>query len=146
MSNVVQSTGSCCGGKTTEVPAVTEVATNSCCGENCSCETCTCSSVLTSSLTETDAASLAGGFAALSDPVRLRLVNLLATAPEGAISVCDLIGPLGKSQSTVSHHLKVLSDAGLVSGDKHGRLISYRLVNDRVTALKNAIDKEHAHV
>lgn len=146
MRNVIQSTGSCCGEEMTEALRTPEAEAGSCCGESCSCDGCTCSSVLTSTLTETDAASLAGGFAALSDPVRLRLVNLLATAPDGAISVCDLIAPLGKSQSTVSHHLKVLSDAGLVSGDKHGRLISYRLASDRVTALKNAIDREHAHV
>lgn len=120
---------------------------NSCdCGEMCQCENCACSSVLASSLTEQDAADVAAGFAALADPVRLRLVNLLATAPQGAISVCDLIQPLGKSQSTVSHHMKILADAGIVAGDKHGRLISYRLVKERIDALKNAIDERHAHV
>jgi ArsR family transcriptional regulator len=81
----------------------------------------------------------------LADPVRLRLVSLLATAPTGAACGCDLIAPLGKSQSTVSHHLKVLADAGLVTGAKQGRLISYRLVDERVAALKNALAKEHTH-
>lgn len=116
------------------------------CGDNCQCENCSCASVLSTSLSPAQATALASGFAALADPVRLRLFSLLATAPEGAISVCDLISPLGKSQSTVSHHMKVLAEAGLVSGDKNGRLISYRVVDDQITALKNAVDRTHAHV
>jgi ArsR family transcriptional regulator, arsenate/arsenite/antimonite-responsive transcriptional repressor len=117
------------------------------CGDNCQCVDCSCGSVLYSSLEEADALELSEGFAALSDPVRLRLLNLLATAPsEAGISVCDLISPLGKSQSTVSHHMKVLADAGLVEGDKQGRLTSYRVVTSRVSALQRAIGQEHARV
>jgi ArsR family transcriptional regulator len=118
----------------------------SCCsGEVCTCEDCTCPSFLSTALTEDSAVPLAAGFAALADPVRLRMVSLLSTAPDGTARVCDLIAPLGKSQSTVSHHLKVLGDAGLVVGDKQGRLIAYRLIDERLDALKNALAKEHSH-
>jgi ArsR family transcriptional regulator len=121
----------------------------SCCagadGGRCTCIDCNCRSFLSTELTEALATPLASGFAALADPVRLRLVSLLATAPAGVTCVCDLIAPLGKSQSTVSHHLKVLLDAGLVTGEKQGRQISYRLVEERLIALKSALTKEHAH-
>ena len=120
--------------------------TASCCsGGVCTCADCTCPSFLSTALTEDSAAPLAAGFAALADPVRLRLVSLLSTAPDGTARVCDLIAPLGKSQSTVSHHLKVLGAAGLVVGDKQGRLIAYRLIDERLDALKKALAKEHTH-
>jgi ArsR family transcriptional regulator, arsenate/arsenite/antimonite-responsive transcriptional repressor len=101
--------------------------------------------VLTNSLTQAAVASLAAGFAALADPVRLRLVSLLAAAANRQACGCDLIAPLGKSQSTVSHHLKVLGDAGLVTSDKTGRQIAYRLVEERFDALQTALAKEHSH-
>ena len=65
--------------------------------------------------TPTDAAELAHGFTALADPVRLRVLSILAAAPDGEVCVCDFVEPLGKSQPTVSHHLKILSEAGLVA-------------------------------
>lgn len=119
-----------------------------CCSNSgpCECGTgCKCASVLDSTLADEAASSLAGGFAALADPARLKLVSLLATAPDGAVCICDLTGPLGKSQSTVSHHMKVLADAGLVIGEKQGRLNAYRIVNERIEALKNSLTKEHTH-
>lgn len=120
--------------------------TPACCsGEVCRCSECTCPSFLAIPLGEAAAAPLADGFAALADPVRLRLVSLLATTPDGAACVCNLIAPLGKSQSTVSHHLKVLADAGIVRGDKQGRMTSYRLVEERLDALRSALTKEHVH-
>ncbi|HWG95208.1 MAG TPA: metalloregulator ArsR/SmtB family transcription factor, partial [Mycobacteriales bacterium] len=64
------------------------------------------------------AEELARQFAALSDPVRLRLVSLLATAEGGAVCACDLVEPVGKSQPTVSHHLRVLVDSGLAVSEK----------------------------
>jgi ArsR family transcriptional regulator, arsenate/arsenite/antimonite-responsive transcriptional repressor len=127
-------------------PLPPEAEAMSCCsGRVCMCGECTCPSLLSTTLTEATATPLAAGFAALADPVRLRLVSLLATAPTGTGCVCDLIVPLGKSQSTVSHHLKVLADAGLVTGEKQGRLISYRLIDERLDALKMALTKEHIH-
>ena len=73
-----------------------------------------CPSVLAEPLAETDAEDLARVFAALSDPVRLRLLSLVAQA--GEICSCDLQDPLGKAQPTVSHHTKVLAEAGLLAG------------------------------
>jgi ArsR family transcriptional regulator, arsenate/arsenite/antimonite-responsive transcriptional repressor len=123
-----------------------EVAAATCCsGAVCTCVDCPCPSVLTSALPEASAAALADGFAALSDPVRLRLVSLLANATDGGACVCDLMAPLGRSQSTVSHHLKVLGDAGLITGDRQGRQIRYCLVEERLNALKIALSKEHVH-
>ncbi len=118
----------------------------SCCsGKVCTCEDCTCPSFLSTTLTEATATALADGFAALADPVRLRLVSLLATSPDGTARVCDLIAPLHKSQSTVSHHLKVLGAAGLVTGRRQGRLTEYRLVDERLAALRLALAEEHIH-
>jgi ArsR family transcriptional regulator, arsenate/arsenite/antimonite-responsive transcriptional repressor len=87
-------------------------------------------------LGETDAAELAKGFAALADPARLRILSLLASAVEGEVCVCDLVDPIGRSQPTVSHHLKVLSEAGLIIGDKRGRWVWYRTVPDRLAQLR----------
>ena len=79
-------------------------------------------------MSELDAETLAASLKALADPARLRLLSLLA-ANEGCEScVCDLVEPLGLSQPTVSHHLKVLVDAGLVSREKRGVWAYYALV------------------
>jgi ArsR family transcriptional regulator len=99
-----------------------------------------CASVLAAPLGATDAAELAAGFSALADPVRLRVLSILAAAPEGEVCVCDFVEPLAKSQPTVSHHLKVLSDAGLVQGDRRGKWVWYSLNRDRLAALRSAID------
>jgi ArsR family transcriptional regulator, arsenate/arsenite/antimonite-responsive transcriptional repressor len=123
-----------------------DAAVASCCsGTVCTCVDCHCPSFLTSTLPEASAAPLADGFAALADPVRLRLLSLLATAADGGACVCDVIAPLGRSQSTVSHHLKVLGDAGLITGDRQGRQTRYRLVEERLNALRTALSKEHVH-
>ena len=77
---------------------------------------------------------------ALADPVRLRVLSILAAAPEGEVCVCDFVEPLGKSQPTVSHHLKILSEAGLVHGDRRGKWVWYSLNRDRLAELRAAID------
>jgi ArsR family transcriptional regulator, arsenate/arsenite/antimonite-responsive transcriptional repressor len=99
-----------------------------------------CPSVLSAPLDATDAAELASGFSALSDPVRLRVLSMLADAEAGEVCVCDFVGPLGKSQPTISHHLKILSEAGLVQGEKRGRWVWYSLNRDRLASLRSAID------
>ena len=99
-----------------------------------------CPSVLASPLGSRKAAELAKAFSALADPVRLRVLSILAAAPAGGVCVCDLIEPLGKSQPTVSHHLKVLGEAGLVHGDRRGKWVWYSLDRDRLAALRSAID------
>lgn len=98
-----------------------------------------CASVLDAPLSEPDAEIVARGFAALAEPARLRLLSLLAAADDGEVCACDLVEPLGKTQPTVSHHLKVLSEAGLVTGDKRGRWVWYRVVPERLESLQQAI-------
>lgn len=86
-----------------------------------------------------DAAVLARRFAALADPVRLRLLSLLATSPEGGVCACDLVEPAGRSQPTVSHHLKILREAGLVTSEKRGVNIWYATVPAALDDLRDAI-------
>ena len=99
-----------------------------------------CASVLAAPLDTTDAAELAAGFSALADPVRLRVLSMLAASPEGEVCVCDFVEPLAKSQPTVSHHLRVLSDAGLVQGDRRGKWVWYSLNRGRLEELRSAIE------
>jgi len=99
-------------------------------------ESC-CASVLTAPLTQADAESLARGFAALADPVRLRLLSLIAACDE--VCACELLQPLGKSQPTVSHHTKALAEAGLIVGEKRGRWVYWRVVTEQVDALRRAL-------
>jgi ArsR family transcriptional regulator len=98
-----------------------------------------CASVLAAPLADDQARELARGFAALSDPARLRLLSILAASDAGEVCACDFVEPLGKSQPTVSHHLKVLSEAGLVTGEKRGRWVWYAIVPDRLEALRAAL-------
>jgi len=95
--------------------------------------------VLGEPIDERTASDLATGFHALADPARLRLLSLIAGQPEGEVCACELVEPLGKSQPTVSHHLKVLYEAGLVDRDKRGSWIWYRVVPERVAALRAAL-------
>jgi ArsR family transcriptional regulator len=99
-----------------------------------------CPSVLTAPLDGPDAAELAKGFTALADPVRLRVLSMLAAAPTGEVCVCDFVEPLGKSQPTISHHLKILGEAGLVHGDRRGKWVWYSLDRDRLARLRGALD------
>jgi ArsR family transcriptional regulator len=99
-----------------------------------------CASVLAAPLDTMEAAELASGFSALADPVRLRVLSILAASPEGEVCVCDFVEPLAKSQPTVSHHLKILSEAGLVQGDRRGKWVWYSLNRGRLAALRSAID------
>lgn len=98
-----------------------------------------CTPLVLAPLPEADASVLSEGFAALGDPVRLRLVSLLANADGGAVCVCDLTEPVGRSQGTVSHHLKVLSNAGLVTSEKRGRNMWYSVVPSALEALRAAL-------
>jgi ArsR family transcriptional regulator len=96
-----------------------------------------CGSVTEAPLSEDDATELARVLGALADPVRLRLLSLVAAQSE--ICSCDLERPLGKSQPTISHHTKVLSDAGLLSGEKRGRWMWWRVQTDRLAAIRAAL-------
>ena len=101
-----------------------------------------CARVLEAPLGEPDAAELAHVFAALADPVRLRLLSLIAAA--GEICSCDLLGPLDRSQPTVSHHTKVLADAGLIAGEKRGRWVWWSVVPARVAEVRDALTSADA--
>lgn len=86
-----------------------------------------------------DAADMAPVLAALADPVRLRIVSMLAAAPGGSACGCDLEEPLGLSQPTVSHHLKILREAGLVEGRREGRWVYYSVVPERLEEITEAL-------
>jgi ArsR family transcriptional regulator len=86
-----------------------------------------------------EADALAGRLGAVADPVRLGVLSIIANSPSGEVCACDFVEPLGKSQPTVSHHLKVLTEAGLIEGDKRGRWIWYRLGDDAVGSLAKAL-------
>ncbi|MBW3650433.1 MAG: metalloregulator ArsR/SmtB family transcription factor [Actinobacteria bacterium] len=101
--------------------------------------TACCPTAPAAPLSEDRAAELARGFAALADPARLRLLGIMSTAEAGEVCGCELVEPLGKSQPTVSHHLKVLADAGLVVGSRRGRWVWYRLVPERLAELRHAL-------
>ena len=81
---------------------------------------------------------LAEWYGVLADSTRLRLLSLIATAGE-ACAACDIVEPLGVSQPTVSHHLKVLHEAGLVEREKRGRWVYYRPVPERLSVLSRAL-------
>lgn len=96
-----------------------------------------CVPITQSALGEKDAAELAGLFGALSDPVRLRLLSMVAA--EGEVCSCNLEGPLGKSQPTISHHTRVLAEAGLIEGEKRGRWTWWHLVPEQVERLRGLL-------
>lgn len=98
-----------------------------------------CSSVTGGALAIEDAEQLARMFKALGDPTRVRLLSLIAAAPEREACICDLIEPVGLTQPTVSHHMKQLVDAGIVVREQRGRWAFYRLVEDTLTALSGAL-------
>jgi ArsR family transcriptional regulator, arsenate/arsenite/antimonite-responsive transcriptional repressor len=96
-----------------------------------------CPSLLAAPLAHDDAEDLAAVFAAMADPVRLRLLSLVADA--GEVCSCNLLEPLGKSQPTISHHTKVLADAGLIRGEKRGRWVWWQIVPERLDAVRNSL-------
>ena len=98
-----------------------------------------CASLLRSRLGKDDAETLATAFKAIADPGRLRLLSFIAGQPGSEACVCNLIQPLGLSQPTVSHHLKVLTEAGLLARERRGTWMFYRLVPQRVEALRQAL-------
>lgn len=97
-----------------------------------------CAPLLDEPLAAQEAGMMAEWYGVLADPTRLRLLSLIATAGE-ACAACDLVDPLGVSQPTVSHHLKVLREAGLVASEKRGRWVYYRPVPERLGILSRAI-------
>lgn len=98
-------------------------------------DTC-CRPVTAGVLDEAEAEELASMFKALADPARLRLLSMVASSPEGEVCACDLVEPSGKSQPTVSHHMSLLVEAGLLTREKRGRWAWYRVAPERLGALQ----------
>ena len=96
-----------------------------------------CPSVTESPLSDVQAATLSHTYAALADPVRLKLLSLIAAS--GEMCSCDLLVPLAKSQPTVSHHTKILSEAGLITGDKRGRWVYWSVEPTRTAFVRGAL-------
>jgi ArsR family transcriptional regulator len=96
-----------------------------------------CPPVTGAPLSEAAAAELARILSALADPVRLRLVSLVAA--NGEVCSCDLEEPLGRSQPTISHHTRVLVEAGLLVGEKRGRWTWWSLVPGRLAEVRAAL-------
>ena len=94
-----------------------------------------CAPLVREPLSAAGADQLAGVLKALADPARLRLLSMIAAHEGGEACVCDLTEPLGLSQPTVSHHLKVLLDTGLVTRDKRGVWAYFRLVPQALVGL-----------
>lgn len=107
--------------------ATSEATTAGCCG-----------TAIDTGLTEARATELAAGFAALADPVRLRLFSLVAAA--GEICSCDLQEPLDRSQPTISHHTKILAEAGLITGEKRGRWMWWSVAPNRIAQLRTSME------
>ncbi|HET9649915.1 MAG TPA: metalloregulator ArsR/SmtB family transcription factor [Microlunatus sp.] len=98
-----------------------------------------CAPVTAGVLDDDTAARLAHLFKALADPTRVKLVSLIAAADGGEACVCDLIEPVQLSQPTVSHHMKLLVDAGLVTREQRGKWAYYRVVNTTLSAMAQAL-------
>ena len=90
-------------------------------------------------LSSAEAEALARVFKALADPVRLRLLSMIAGAHDGEACVCELTVGFQLSGPTISHHLKVLREAGLIEGDRRGTWIYYRAVPQALEAASTAL-------
>ncbi len=90
-------------------------------------------------LTRADAEAMARIFKALGDPTRVQLLSLIAAHEGGEACICDLTEPVGLSQPTVSHHMKQLADAGLVTRQQRGKWAYYRVVEEALTSVGEAV-------
>jgi ArsR family transcriptional regulator len=103
-----------------------------------------CSPLTGGVLDETAAEELAGVLKALADPVRLRLVSLIAAAPSGEVCACDLPAAVDRTQPTVSHHLTQLVRAGLLDREQRGKWAWFRLNPDGFAAIRAALAEQPA--
>ena len=98
-----------------------------------------CEPVLVEPIAADEADELARGFKLLSDPVRLRILSLIANAPGATMCGCDLPGILDRSQPTVSHHLSLLTEAGLLTREQRGKWAWFSVEPGRVSVLRDAL-------
>lgn len=101
--------------------------------------TACCVPRITSALTAEEADRVARVFKALGDPTRVRLLSLIAAGAGGEACICDLTEPVGLSQGTVSHHMKLLADAGLVTREQRGKWAYFALNVDAMDAAADAL-------
>jgi len=101
--------------------------------------TATCPPLLAGALEPEDAESLAGALRALADPARLRILSLIQAQPEGEACVCHLTEPLGLTQPTVSHHMRVLLDAGLVAREQRGSWAYFSVISEQLASLRELL-------
>jgi ArsR family transcriptional regulator, arsenate/arsenite/antimonite-responsive transcriptional repressor len=99
-----------------------------------------CAPLLREPISASQAGELARVLKALADPTRLRLVSMVAAREGGEACVCELTGPLGLTQPTISHHLKILVDAGIFSRDKRGVWAYYALVPSALDTLSSVLN------
>jgi ArsR family transcriptional regulator len=98
-----------------------------------------CPPVTDEAITVDVARDRAAAFKALSDPVRLRLLSLVASDPAGEVCACDLNEPLDRSQATVSHHLSVLTKAGLITREQRGKWAWFTITPDRAEFVRSVL-------
>ena len=98
-----------------------------------------CPPLLAGKLTHREAVQLAALFRVLSEPARLQMLSLIAAQANQEVCACELVESLGLSQPTISHHLKVMYEAGLLEKERRGTWIYYRIVQDRLSMLKNVL-------
>lgn len=98
-----------------------------------------CSPLTGGALDDEQAGRLALLFKALGDPTRVKLVSLIAATATGEACICDLTGPVGLTQPTVSHHMRLLAEAGLVTREQRGKWAYYRVDGDTLRAVARAI-------
>jgi ArsR family transcriptional regulator, arsenate/arsenite/antimonite-responsive transcriptional repressor len=98
-----------------------------------------CPPLLAGKLTPEDAMQLAALFRVLGEPVRLQMLSLIAVQANQEVCACELVETLGLSQPTISHHLKVMYEAGVLEKERRGTWIYYRIVQDRLVALRDVL-------
>lgn len=101
-----------------------------------------CAPVTAGVMSADDAKRLARMFKALGDPTRVRLLSMIAAQSSAEACVCDLTGPVGLSQPTVSHHMKQLVDAGLVTRAQRGKWAYYAIVPETLAMLSGVLDPQ----
>lgn len=96
-----------------------------------------CAPLTEASLSTSQAETAAPVLAAMADPIRLRLLSIVAA--EGEVCSCNLEGPLGKSQPTISHHTRILAEAGLITGERRGKWTWWRVVPERLEEMRHLL-------
>jgi ArsR family transcriptional regulator len=96
-----------------------------------------CAPLTASPMTQGEAEAAAPLLGALADPIRLRLLSLVASG--GEVCSCNLEGPLGKSQPTISHHTRVLAEAGLIAGERRGKWMWWSVVPERLAEIRDLL-------